>query len=305
MSLSDSKLDIPNYRIIRHLGAGSMGVVYEAEQVNPGRRVAIKLLGELDDDPEIAARFRREAEIIAKLQHPNIVQVYQIGKAKKRPFLVLEYLGGGSLADRFLDQDFELTKAIGWIADIARGIHHAHTLNIVHRDLKPENVMFSETGIPKIMDFGLARFVGMGSAMTRKGQVIGTPAFMSPEQATAADPNVGPATDIYPLGVMIYEILTHRLPFLGDTPLEMVQSMLSESPVPPRRINPNLSHDLQAICLKCLEKKPEDRYDTALSLAEDLDHYLCDEAVSVRDAPLWEKLMRSLRRLIPGRRKLR
>jgi tRNA A-37 threonylcarbamoyl transferase component Bud32 len=264
---------IPGYEIVEELGRGGMGVVYKARQIKLNRFVALKMIlsGEFAG-PDALARFRTEAEAVARLQDPNIVQIYEVGEVGGRPFFSLEYLEGGSLADKLDGTPLRSRKAADLVEEVARAIHAAHKKGIVHRDLKPANVLLAADGTPKVADFGLAKQLGQEQGHTQSGAIMGTPSYMAPEQAAGKSKDIGPAADVYALGAILYELITGRPPFKAATPLDTVLQVLGTEPVPPSRLQPKVPRDLETICLKCLEKQPGKRYASALALAKELNH---------------------------------
>ncbi len=285
---------IVGYDIGGVVGRGGAGVVYRARQARLGRDVALKMLaaGTADD----LARFHREAEAVAQLQHPNIVQVYEVGEVDGRPFLVMEFVPGGSLAARLAGAPQPEAAAARLVEQLARAAQFAHDCGVLHRDIKPANVLLSgvrgqESEVsedrggspsltpdpcpltPKLADFGLAKHLGADTGQTRTGAVLGTPSYMAPEQARG-DKALTPAADVYALGAVLYECLTGRPPFRGETPVETVLQVLHAEPVPPRQLRPQVSRDLETICLKCLQKEPVKRYAAAADLADDLRRFL-------------------------------
>ena len=300
---------IPDFEILGELGSGGMGIVYRARQLGLNRLVALKML-RVDQDSSSLARFRGEAEAVARLQHPHIVQIHEIGTVEGRPYLCLEYVGGGTLAERVARGPFVPRDAAALIATLARGIHHAHMQGILHRDLKPSNILFTVDGMPKVADFGLAKHLGPASAdgtapepQTRTGDIMGTPAYMAPEQASGRTRRLGPSVDIHALGTILYELLTGRVPFQGETPLDTLLQVIHEEPVPPHRLQPRVPPDLETITLKCLEKEPSRRYLTAQELADDLDRFLAGEPVAARPPSVfyhWRKFARRNKGLVSG-----
>jgi tetratricopeptide (TPR) repeat protein/tRNA A-37 threonylcarbamoyl transferase component Bud32 len=292
---------VPGFEVLAELGRGGMGVVYQARQTSLERVVALKVLraGAYADDAE-RSRFRAEAQAAARLQHPNIVQVHEVGEYDGRPFLVLEYLEGGSLNDRLAGAPLSPRLAAGLAEILARAVHAAHQQGIVHRDLKPANVLLAHAGVsdattvrrpdphgltaetPKIADFGLAKRLDSDTGQTPSGAIVGTPSYMAPEQAAGKARTVGPAADIYSLGALLYEMLTGRPPFRGESPIETLQQVVADEPVAPRALQPKLPRDLETICLKCLQKEPEKRYASAGALAEDLRRFLDGESIRAR-----------------------
>jgi eukaryotic-like serine/threonine-protein kinase len=274
-----TSFQVPGYDIIKELGRGGMGVVYLARQQELKRNVALKMIlsGAHAGEDELR-RFRAEAEAVARLAHPCIVQIYDIGEHDGRPFCALEFCGGGSLAQKVTDEKLSPQQTAGIMEKLARAMHAAHMKGIIHRDLKPANVLLDDHGEPKITDFGLAKKLDE-PGLTHSGAVMGTPSYMSPEQASGHTAEIGPPTDIYALGAMMYELLTGRPPFKGNTSLATIHQVLDQAPEPPRRLNKSIDTALEAICLKCLGKGIADRYATALALAEDLAAYLRGDTV--------------------------
>jgi len=299
----------PGYDIGPIIGSGGMGVVYQARHRDLNRTVALKMLrGEALADREFRDRFRCEAEAMARLQHPHIIQVFEIGSAEAAaegvcasPFIALEFVEGGSLARQTATPQ-PARGAAEVVEKLARAAHFAHQLGVVHRDLKPANVLMTGAGEPKIADFGLAKQLETqrdtaGRFATQAGTIMGTPEYMAPEQAAEAAPT--PAVDIYALGVILYELLTARVPFQGATPIETITLAAQQDPVSPRRLQPGLSRDLETICLKCLEKDPGRRYSSALALADDLRRFLDGRSILARRASGMEQLTRWCRRNPP------
>ena len=234
------------------------------------------------------ARFRIEAEAVAQLHHPNIVQIYDIGEVDGLPYVALEFLEGGDLASRLDGTPQPGMAAAELIATLARAVHAAHQARIVHRDLKPANVLLAGDGAPKITDFGLAKRLESDDRQTQSGDIMGTPSYMAPEQALGRTKDVGPAADIYALGAIMYDVLTGRPPLKGETIMETVRLVINTDPVPPSQLVPRLARDLETICLKCLHKDPQKRYSTAEELAKDLDRYREGKPIKARPTPLWE-----------------
>jgi tetratricopeptide (TPR) repeat protein len=289
---------IPGYEILAEVGRGGMGVVYQARQTKLDRPVALKMIlsGSLAGEAEVA-RFRTEAEAIARLSHPNIVQIYEVGEAEGRPFFSLEYLEGGSLADQLDGTPWPAQRAAALIETLARAMHVAHGRGVIHRDLKPANVLLSADGTPKITDFGLAKRLDVPAGLTQSDAIVGTPSYMAPEQAGGKAKDVGPTADVYALGAVLYELQTGRPPFVAETPLETAMQVVSAEPVPPARLQPKVSRDLETICLKCLEKNPRRRYDSALALADDLRRFLEGKPIAARPVtPLGRTLKWARRR---------
>jgi serine/threonine-protein kinase len=283
---------IPGYEVIDLLGRGGMAVVYKARHRDLQRTVALKMiLAGAHAGPEEVARFRIEAEAVAQLQHPHIVQIYEVGQHDGCPYCAFEFVAGGTLADRLKGVPLAAEAAAQLVAQLARAIHYAHEHGIVHRDLKPGNVLLTADGQPKVTDFGLAKKLGSDLGHTRTGAVLGTPGYMAPEQAQGKR-DVGPPADVYGLGAILYELLTGNAPFTADTPLDTVLRVLSEEPTPPRRLNPNVPRDLETICLKCLEKDPRRRYVSAQALADDLFAFVRGDPIAARPPGLLGRLDR-------------
>ena len=279
---SDGLPDIPGYVVEAEIARGGMGVVYHARHLRLNRPAAIKMiLGGKYHDPTARVRFLIEAEAVAALDHPHVVHVHEFGTHEGMPFFALEFVGGGTLAAK-LKRDGKPTPraAAELVVKLADGIAAAHAKGIVHRDLKPANVLMTDSGEPKVADFGLAK-VGQ-SDMTATGAVMGTPSYMSPEQAAGRTKEVGTGTDVYALGAILYELLTGRPPFLGESTMETIQQVLTQEPERPRGIDSSIPRDLETICLKCLAKEPAKRYSTAAELGADLRAYLDGRPIAAR-----------------------
>jgi WD40 repeat protein/tRNA A-37 threonylcarbamoyl transferase component Bud32 len=298
---------VPGYEILGELGRGGMGVVYKARQLRLRRLVALKVIRTEQLAPDSLKRFRAEARAVASLQHPNIVQIHEAGEQNGLPYLALEYVDGGSLADLLRGFPLPPTEAARLVETLARAVHAAHQRGIIHRDLKPANVLLQIAGsnseildlqsaIPKITDFGLAKHLQDDKRQTHSGAILGTPAYMAPEQAATRAGAIGYWTDVYALGAILYELLTGRPPFQADTALATLQLVACEEPRPPSRYRPKLPRDLETICLRCLAKEPEKRYGSAVALADDLRHFLAGEPVAARPAGLGERVLKWARR---------
>ena len=323
---------IPGYDLQRELGRGGMGVVYLARRQGLGRLVALKMIQPgLLTRPDERARFCLEAEMLARVQHPGIVQVHEVGEQEGQPFLALEYVDGPSLSAEFAAFQLmppgtttfsrtvlrqRLDRLTTLVEQLARAMHAAHLQGVIHRDLKPANILLSFSGAPearatedsasvsgaplndatpKIIDFGLAKSLHQETGLTTTGVAIGTPAYMAPEQAQGQR-YLGPAVDIHALGILLYELLTGRVPFAGDSSLEMLQSIVEREPTPPSAVVPQVPRDLETICLKCLAKQPAQRYATALDLAEDLRRFRTGEPITARPVGRLERWWRWCRR---------
>lgn len=285
-----------DYEIEGELGRGGMGVVYLARQVELNRRVALKMLtGRYG--PDELQRFLEESETAAGLNHTNIAHVYEVGEHDGTPFFSMEYVEAGSLADALRKELPSPRDAARLMLSVSRALHFAHQNGVVHRDMKPANVLLDPDGVPKITDFGIAKRLKADTKLTQTGAVIGTPTYMAPEQARGDSRHVGPAADIYSLGAILYEMLAGRPPFLpedGETPVTV--RVLTEDPVSPAWHRPEIPRDLETICMKCLEKEPRNRYESAAALAEDLRRYLDDESIQARPPSTISNSIKWLRR---------
>jgi eukaryotic-like serine/threonine-protein kinase len=305
--------NVAGYDLLAELGHGGMGVVYKARQQGLNRLVALKMIlaANRASDKDLA-RFNIEAEAVAQLLHPNIVQIYEIGERDGCPFFSLEFVSGGTLAERTAGKPQPPQRAARLVRMLAQAMDFAHRRGIVHRDLKPANILLALPGnvpvpryiesfpfdvsIPKITDFGLAKRLEGDSGHTRDGAIMGTPNYMAPEQAKGKNKEVGPAADIYALGSILYDLLTGLPPFKGSTIMETLEMVVNREPVPPRKINALVPGDLSTICLKCLEKDPAKRYATAGDLAEDLRRYLEGEPIQARPCTWIERTLKWTRR---------
>ncbi len=285
----------PAYELLEELGRGGMGIVFKARQRGLNRLVAIKQLA-AGAGAEARERFTVEAEAVAHLQHPNIVHIYEIGESAGVPFFSMEYVEGTNLAARMGGTPLEPEEAARLVEVLARAVHYAHERGIIHRDLKPSNVLLDKNGMPKVCDFGLAKRVDDESGRTQAGQIFGTPSYMAPEQADGRREEVGPRSDIYALGALLYETLTGRPPFKGVNVLDTLEQVCTREPVPPRDLQPRVPHDLETICLKCLDKDPAQRDPSAQALAEDLHRYLQGEPIVARRTSAWERAVKWARR---------
>jgi tRNA A-37 threonylcarbamoyl transferase component Bud32 len=287
---------VPGYAIEGKLGQGGMGIVYKARQLKLNRVVALKMIlaGDYAGPAELA-RFQTEAETLARLQHPNIVQIYEVGECQGLPYFSMEFCLGGSLDDKLDGTRWQPQPAARLVQTLARAVHAAHQVRVVHRDLKPQNVLLTADGQPKVTDFGLAKKLDE-TGHTPSDAILGTPSYMAPEQAGAKSKEVGPAADVYALGAILYQLLVGRPPFKAATPLDTVLQVLTEEPVSVRRLQLKVPRDLATICHKCLEKDPGKRYASAEALAEDLRRFAAGEPILARPVGRVERSWRWCRR---------
>jgi aminoglycoside phosphotransferase (APT) family kinase protein len=288
---------ITGYEVEAVLGQGGVGVVFRARNLRLGRPVALKMLraGAYAGPTELA-RFQREAETVASLSHPNIVQIYEVGDHEGQPYFTMEFVDGGNLAQKLTATPPPVRWAAELVASLAEAVAVANGVGIVHRDLKPANILLTADGTPKISDFGLARRLEGENALTWTGTAVGTPSYMAPEQASGTAGPVGPSADVYGLGAVLYELLTGRPPFRGGTALETFRKVLADQPIPPSRLNTLVLRDLETVCLKCLQKEPQSRYSSAAALAEDLRRYLFGQVVLARPVGDVERVGKWIRR---------
>ncbi len=287
---------VGDYDLLGEIARGGMGIVYRARQRSLNRLVALKVIRDGGcASPDDARRFRNEAEAVANLDHPHIVPIHEVGEHRGCGFFSMKLVEGGSLGDRIKDYVGDTRAAARIVAAVARAIVHAHERGILHRDLKPSNILIDDRGEPLVADFGLARRVEGDSELTQSGAVLGTPAFMAPEQATGRKGAVTIATDIHGLGAVLYALLTGRAPFRGETPQATLEQVREQAPDPPSTIRPAVDRDLETICLKCLEKEPARRYLTAQAVAEDLERWLAGRPIAARRAGPVERAWRLCR----------
>jgi WD40 repeat protein len=301
---------IPGYEVLDELGRGGMGVVYRARQLRLRRVVALKTIRAADASPELRGRFQAEAAAVAHLQHPNIVQTFEAGEHEGLLYFSMELVNGSSLAAVLHGEPAPPAEAAELLETLARAVDFAHQAGVVHRDLKPANILLSQEGgstaltptpqlsswIPKLADFGLAKRLDLSEKMTHTGQLLGTPSYMAPEQAHGLKDAVGPAADIWALGVILYEMLTGRPPFKGANVLETLEQVRTGDPVPPSRLQPRTPRDLETICLKCLHKEPAKRYPRALDLADDLQRFRDGRPILARPVGRAERLLKWVRK---------
>jgi hypothetical protein len=290
-------LCLPGLELHEKLGEGGMGVVYRARDVRLDRPRAVKVIrrGPFGDG-EARDRFNREAKAVARLDHAGVVRIYALGEHEGVLFICMEYLEGGSLQELLRRGPPEVRAAADLVRQLALAVQHAHENRVLHRDLKPGNVLLTAGGAPKVTDFGLAKLLDIDDDLTQTGAVLGTPSYMAPEQAEGRSGQVRECTDIWALGAILYECLTGRPPFRGETRSETVEQITKRAPVPPRRLRAEVPPELEAVCLKCLRKEPGRRYATAAALAADLQDWLDGKPTRLRPAPGWRRLARGVRR---------
>jgi tRNA A-37 threonylcarbamoyl transferase component Bud32 len=286
---------VSGYEILAELGRGGMGVVYKARHSRLNRVVALKMiLSGAHAGADDLARFKTEAEAIARLQHPNIVHIHEVGEHQGLPYLSLEFCPG-SLDRKLNGTPLPPAEAASLVEALARAMHAAHQAHVVHRDLKPANVLLAADGTPKVTDFGLAKKLDE-AGRTASGAVMGTPSYMAPEQAGGRSRDIGPAADVYALGAILYECLTGRPPFKAATSLDTLMQVVADEPVPPRQLQSRTPRDLETVCLKCLHKEPARRYATALDLAEDLRRFQANEPIQARPVGRVERVGKWMKR---------
>jgi serine/threonine-protein kinase len=285
--------EIPGYEVLEQIGEGGMAVVFRARHVKLNRIVALKLLRHGDDVD--LARFQREAQTLAAVQHPHVVQVFDSGRHQERPFIALEFVAGGSLDERLRENTLSPHTAAKLLRQIALGVHAVHQQNLIHRDLKPANVLITPDETAKVTDFGLARRIE-GGDLTRTGVIIGTPSYMAPEQARGQTQELSVRVDVYGLGSVLYECITGQPPFRSATVVETLIRVQHEEPVPPRKLQPSCPRDLETICLKCLSKEPAQRYGSAQEVAEDLERFLSGQPIQARPSSRLERGLKWVRR---------
>lgn len=285
-----------DYEILEEIGRGGMGVVYRARQISLDRQVAIKMIRRDRLSSELERqRFLAEAQATARLDHPGIVPVYEVGEFDGTPYFSMQLISGPTLAERLSDGPLPQREAARMIAAVAQAIDHAHVEGVLHRDIKPSNILIGLNGRPMVTDFGLAKFIDATNSLTNTGSIIGTPSYMAPEQAAGRGASSGPAADIYSLGTVLYHALLGRPPFLASSPIEMALKIIEHDPPLPRLLDPSIDRDLEMIVIRCLQKPPDLRYATAGKLAEDLESFARDEAVSARGGTFSDVIARWFR----------
>ncbi len=294
---SSSLPEIEGYRIERKLGQGGMGAVYLAVDEKLDRQVAVKVVTQhVSRSPKLTERFVSEIKSVAALNHPNIAQLYEAQMFAEPPFFVMEYVDGPTLEEFLQNQPQTPVAAAQIILAIANAIEFCHAKNIIHRDLKPSNILLDASMTPKVADFGLAKSLQDDSDSTKTGEIVGTPGYMAPEQASGVVKSIGPACDVYGLGAVLYRMLTGRPPFYSSEPVQTVMMVLSDDPIAPRKLQKNIPRDLETICLKCLAKKPERRYASMQHLAADLQHFIDGKPIEARPISTTERTLKWMRR---------
>ena len=280
-----------DYELLEEIARGGMGVVWKARQTSLNRIVALKMIlsGDRASEREME-RFRREAESAANLQHPNIVAIHEIGQRDGQHYFTMDYVEGLNLSAVVSGKPLSAQRAAGYMKTIAEAIHFAHQRGTLHRDLKPQNVLIDAQDQPRITDFGLAKIIGEDSRLTESGAIMGSPSYMPQEQACGRQDLVGPHSDVYSMGAILYELLTGRPPFQASTTMATLRQVVEDNPQPPRKLNPSVRPDLETICLKCLEKSPQMRYASARELAEDIGRFLKEEPIHARPVAVSRKV---------------
>ncbi|TWU29690.1 serine/threonine protein kinase [Bythopirellula polymerisocia] len=288
--------ELGDFELSEEIGRGGMGIVYRARQRSLGRDVALKLILQgAQASPTDKARFQAEVAAAARLEHPNIVPIYEVGESDGWQYFGMQLITGQTLAKRIALGPVPEEEAVRLVLNIARAIAYAHSRGVIHRDLKPANILLDETGTPHVTDFGLAKHVTAGASLTQTGSILGTPSYMSPEQAAPGRGRVGPVSDVYSLGAILYSLLTGRAPFQGSSPVDTVLMVLEQDPLPPRLLNRTVNRDLEMITLKCLQKPTELRYSSAEALADDLEAFLVGDSLLARSGRLTDVVARVFR----------
>jgi len=290
-------VDLGRYELLEEIGRGGMGVVYKARQKDLDRVVAVKMIlaSHLASEEQVR-RFLAEARSAGQLHHPHITRIHEAGQMAGQPYFAMEYVAGCSLAARLCQGKVPVETGVRWLAAVARAVAHLHARGWVHRDLKPSNILLDGSGEPYVTDFGLMKILGADGQRTSTGVIVGTPGYMAPEQAVGRNEEVGPRSDVYGLGAILYEVLTGRPPFAAANPLETLVQVVEGEPTRPRRVEPGVPRELELICLRCLEKAPGQRYASAAALADDLERFLRGEVVEARPQGLGQQVRRWARR---------
>ncbi len=288
--------ELGDFVLVEEIGRGGMGIVYRARQKSLGRDVALKLILQgAQASPSDKARFQAEVAAAARLEHPNIVPIYEVGECEGWQYFGMQLINGQTLAKRIALGPVPEEEAIQLVLTIARAIAYAHSRGVIHRDLKPANILLDEAGTPHVTDFGLAKHVTPGASLTQSGTILGTPSYMAPEQAAGGRGRVGPLSDVYSLGAILYSLLTGRAPFQGTSPVDTVLMVLEQDPLPPRLLNRHVNRDLEMITLKCLQKPADLRYPSAEALGDDLEAFLVGDSIAARSGRLTDVLARVFR----------
>ncbi|MCM2372397.1 serine/threonine-protein kinase [Aporhodopirellula aestuarii] len=288
---------VGQYELLGEIARGAMGVVYRARHQKLGRLAAIKMI--LDPDAvgaDVHERFETEAKAAATLDHPGIVALFETGRWNGYPYFAMAYVDGESLLERLRSGPMTPTQAAGMAQQVSEAMAHAHKRHIIHRDLKPANILIDSEGVPHITDFGVCKDLSSSSHLTTAGELVGTPHYMPPEQAGACDSPLGPAADVYSIGAVLFAMLTGRPPFLAATPVDVVAQVLTQEPVSPKALNANIPVELSVITMKCLRKKPQQRYRDASELAADLARYLDGKPIQARPPSLYDRVHLFLQR---------
>src|SRR5438132_8185597 len=297
LASSPMLMDFGDYELLEQIGRGGQGVVFRARQKSLNRTVALKVinLGQWASKAHLK-RFRLEAEAAARLEHPGIVPIHDVGERDGSCYFSMKFIEGGQLDEVVKRTPMPIRRAVELIAKVARTVHYAHEHGILHRDIKPGNILLDAEAEPHLTDFGLARLVESESSVTQTLDVLGTPSYMAPEQAVGNNAAVSSATDVYGLGSVLYQLLTGQTPFAGATTYETIKLLLDTEPRQPRSLNSKIDSDLSTICLKCLEKDPKRRYSSALALAEDLERWLKHKPIKARRAGVFARGRKWVRR---------
>lgn len=294
--VSNLPFSIGDYELLEVIGRGGMGVVYRARQLSLNRVVAVKMIHEnRPSSEENRKRFFAEAEATARLTHPGIVSVYEVSEFDGHPFFSMQFVSGETLSERLKQGPVPQRSAAQIMAEVCRAIDYAHQQGVLHRDIKPSNIMLDSLNQVRVTDFGLAKFANSSDNLTRSGAVLGTPSYMSPEQASGRASQLGPRSDIYSLGAVLYHLLTGRPPFIAESPLQLALQVLEHDPPPPRMLEPSIDRDLEMIVQHCIQKPPDLRYANAGEMANDLESFLRDEPVKARSGQLGQVVARWFR----------
>ncbi|QEG33611.1 serine/threonine protein kinase [Bythopirellula goksoeyrii] len=288
--------ELGDFELLEEIGRGGMGIVYRALQKTLRREVALKLILQgAQASPMEKARFQAEVAAAARLEHPNIVPIYEVGESDGWQYFAMQLIEGQTLSNRITLGPVPEDEAVRLMLTIARAIAYAHSRGVIHRDLKPANILLDEVGMPHVTDFGLAKHVASSSSLTQSGTILGTPSFMAPEQADGGRGQVGPLSDVYSMGAILYSLLTGRAPFQGTSPVDTMLMVLEQDPLPPRLLNRRVNRDLEMITLKCLQKPSDLRYPSAEALADDFEAFLEGDSIAARSGRLTDIVARVFR----------